>query len=95
MEILKKARKQKGLTIRELARMTRIPASQICEIEHGKRNLPKDEEKLSDLYFILGIEPSDLGLNQALNTATRRLEALKKQVGIDVLLKAMNIVTGT
>lgn len=94
MEVLKKARKQKGLTLRELARMTRISASQICEIEHGRRNLPKDEEKLSDLYFILGVEPSELGSDQALNTAVRRLEALKKQVGTDVLLKAMTIVAG-
>lgn len=92
MEILKKARKQKGLTIRELSRMTRIPASQICEIEHGKRNLPKDEEKLSDLCFILGLEPSDIRSYQTLNMTIRRLEALKKQVGINVLLKAMNII---
>ena len=55
----------------------------------------KSEEKLSDLYFILGIEPSELGSDQALNIAIRRLESLKKQVGIDVLLKAMNILTGT
>ena len=92
MEILKQARKRHGLTIRELARMKRIQPSQLCEMEHGKRNLPKDKDKLADLLFILEINPADVVYANDLNKAIRQMESLRDEFGVVIAAKAFNIV---
>lgn len=58
-ELLAKHRQEKKLTVRKLAEKLNYSPSQISEIETGRRLPPKDNELLSRIASILGIDAVD------------------------------------
>lgn len=85
--IIKQARKQKGLTIRQLSRMVRIPPSFLSEIENGNRSLPcQDDTRTHDLLYVLGLQWEDVKQENYKNTLKRKLEALEKSFGRDLFV---------
>jgi len=64
-ELISKHRREKGLTLRELGKLTGISPSYLSEIEQGVKLPPKDKEKLKKLAEMLGIK-TDLLIRKAL-----------------------------
>ncbi|MFW5489426.1 MAG: helix-turn-helix domain-containing protein [Desulfovibrio sp.] len=59
-EIVGKARRNKGLTLKKLSQFVGIGPSILSEIEHGRRLPPKDTNKLKDLAIILGLDQTKM-----------------------------------
>ena len=68
-EVVTKHRREKGLTLRELGKLTGISPSYLSEIEQGVKLPPKDKEKLKKLAETLGIK-TDLLIRKALKERT-------------------------
>ena len=52
--LLKKLRLSAGYGLRRFADLIEMPASNLCDIEHGRRNMPKDY--LESTAEVLGLE---------------------------------------
>lgn len=58
--LIKKALKNKNISLRELARKTRLDVSFLSKILNGKRNPPSEEKDIIKIAKILEINPTRL-----------------------------------
>ena len=93
--MIKQARKQKGLTIRQLSRMVRMPPSFLSEIENGNRSLPdQDDTRTHDFLYVLGLQWEDVKQENDKNTLKRKLKALEKSFGRDLFMLVLQEYDG-
>ncbi|OAG26667.1 helix-turn-helix domain-containing protein [Thermodesulfatator autotrophicus] len=59
-ELIFKARTDKGLTVRELAAKAKMSPGYLSEIEHGKKNPPKDPQIIRRLAKALDLDENEL-----------------------------------
>lgn len=59
-ELIRDARKRRGLLLKDVASLVQMPISTLSELERAHRTPPKDIETLKRMARILGIEQTEL-----------------------------------
>ena len=78
-ELIYKARIDKGLTVRELAAKAKMSPGYLSEIEHGKKNPPKDHRIIRRLARVLNLDENELlSLAKESRFTPEKMRALKR-----------------
>ena len=81
-EYIKRIRKDRGMTIREVARKTGISNSYLSQLERGKRGLPSHEfiVRLSGAYGVSPGQISNKAIGETKGIASLAKESLKAEL---------------